>query len=250
MTGSPSEEGPLFLFNGDFVDRGAWGVETLTLLLAWKVALPHLVYLVRGNHESAGCIKLYGFLQELLAKYGKADGKVRRRSGSARRDAAAITAKPSHLPFHGRTAGRTALVQAASPLQHSYTFKGHGTCMQCYEVHRRVTTLPRLGPATGVGSCCPLPTGNAAGSMPRRASTRRCVPCSPCYPWQPLSQTRRWCFMVVSQQHTCDGQLHLVVTHLWQLLPCVHDLLRCHNFRGAFHDLSAASCVAHHILSM
>jgi hypothetical protein len=79
VTGSPSEEGPLFLFNGDFVDRGAWGVETLTLLLAWKVALPHLVYLVRGNHESSGCIKLYGFQSELFAKYGKADGKVRQR---------------------------------------------------------------------------------------------------------------------------------------------------------------------------
>jgi serine/threonine-protein phosphatase 5 len=32
----PSEE-RLFVFNGDYVDRGAWGVETMLLLLAWKV---------------------------------------------------------------------------------------------------------------------------------------------------------------------------------------------------------------------
>ena len=34
--GFPSEE-RVFVFNGDYVDRGAWGLETLLLLLAWKV---------------------------------------------------------------------------------------------------------------------------------------------------------------------------------------------------------------------
>jgi hypothetical protein len=58
--GAPSEE-HVYIFNGDFVDRGAWGVETLALLLAWKVALPRHVYLLRGNHESTYCTKYYGF---------------------------------------------------------------------------------------------------------------------------------------------------------------------------------------------
>lgn len=34
--GFPSEN-RVFVFNGDYVDRGAWGLETFLLLLAWKV---------------------------------------------------------------------------------------------------------------------------------------------------------------------------------------------------------------------
>lgn len=65
-----------FVFNGDYVDRGAWGLETFLLLLAWKVFLPHRVFLLRGNHESKYCTSVYGFEKEVLAKYGdNAKGK-------------------------------------------------------------------------------------------------------------------------------------------------------------------------------
>lgn len=68
MFGTPKDSN-LFIFNGDFVDRGAWGVETLTLLLAWKLVCPSATWLLRGNHESYLCTRSYGFLGELKAKY-------------------------------------------------------------------------------------------------------------------------------------------------------------------------------------
>ncbi|RWR78310.1 Phosphoesterase domain-containing protein [Cinnamomum micranthum f. kanehirae] len=67
--GLPSDK-RFFVFNGDYVDRGAWGIETFMLLLAWKVLLPHRVFLLRGNHESKYCTSVYGFEQEVMAKYG------------------------------------------------------------------------------------------------------------------------------------------------------------------------------------
>jgi serine/threonine-protein phosphatase 5 len=63
-----------YVFNGDYVDRGAWGVELLALVLAWKLALPERVVMLRGNHESATCTRVYGFFAELAAKYGAAGG--------------------------------------------------------------------------------------------------------------------------------------------------------------------------------
>ncbi len=57
MAGWPSED-QLFVWNGDFVDRGAWGVELLAVLAAWKLALPASVFLLRGNHESITCTKM------------------------------------------------------------------------------------------------------------------------------------------------------------------------------------------------
>lgn len=68
-----------FVFNGDYVDRGAWGLETFLLLLAWKVFMPHRVYLLRGNHESKYCTSVYGFEQEVLTKYGGSGKHVYRK---------------------------------------------------------------------------------------------------------------------------------------------------------------------------
>ena len=63
---------------GDFVDRGAWGLETLLLLACWKILLPGQFFLVRGNHECTTCTHMYGFRGELLAKFkSNKDFKVR-----------------------------------------------------------------------------------------------------------------------------------------------------------------------------
>ncbi|KAH9124032.1 hypothetical protein AeMF1_005128 [Aphanomyces euteiches] len=58
-----------YLFNGDFVDRGAYGVEVMMTLLCFKLLYPEGVYLNRGNHESRNQNSWMGFEEEVWAKY-------------------------------------------------------------------------------------------------------------------------------------------------------------------------------------
>jgi hypothetical protein len=64
------------VFLGDYTDRGVYGAEVLYTLLRLKLANPHHVLLVRGNHEDFNLVSRYGFLAELQAKFpGHADPK-------------------------------------------------------------------------------------------------------------------------------------------------------------------------------
>ncbi|TYZ58929.1 hypothetical protein PybrP1_010783 [[Pythium] brassicae (nom. inval.)] len=69
--GTPSATNP-FLFLGDYVDRGISSCEIVLLLLAFKVAFPTSVHLLRGNHECRSLSTFYGFRAECLMKYGTA----------------------------------------------------------------------------------------------------------------------------------------------------------------------------------
>lgn len=61
-----------YLFLGDYVDRGFYSIETLVLLLVYKVKFPDHVFMLRGNHECRSVSSSYGFLDEVMNRFGHA----------------------------------------------------------------------------------------------------------------------------------------------------------------------------------
>lgn len=119
INGLPSVTNQYF-FNGDFVDRGYYGVEIVLILFSFKLLYPTAVHMNRGNHECRQQNAYMGFEDEVLFKYDGSDQKDNHR---AWRIYDAFHAAFQQIPLCSVLGGKVAIMHGGLFGKKGITFK-------------------------------------------------------------------------------------------------------------------------------
>ncbi|KQK11962.1 serine/threonine-protein phosphatase PP1 [Brachypodium distachyon] len=124
-----------YLFLGDYVDRGKQSIETMCLLLAYKLKYPEHFFLLRGNHECASISRVYGFYDECKRRY------------SVRLWRLFADAVFAHLPPAALVDGRILCVHGGLSPQ---------LLLRACDLRRDINALPRVPDVPESGLLCDL----------------------------------------------------------------------------------------------